>query len=82
MSDPADLSATGLSASFGTGALDPVTATGAALDRIARLDPVLNAFRLVDAEAAMARAQASLTAPCCSMICGGTFSQFRLAESA
>src|ERR1700754_424528 len=55
----ADLTASELVAAYRVGALSPVEATEAALDRIERLDPDVNAFCLVDAEAALASARAS-----------------------
>ncbi|MFP6687884.1 MAG: amidase family protein [Alphaproteobacteria bacterium] len=50
------LSATGLSAGFAAGSISPVAATAAALAAIDAQDGALNAFRLVDAEAARAAA--------------------------
>jgi len=55
----ADLGAIELSALFASGSLSPVDATRAALQRIEALDLILNAFRLVDAEAALDAARAS-----------------------
>jgi aspartyl-tRNA(Asn)/glutamyl-tRNA(Gln) amidotransferase subunit A len=48
-----------LLAAFGERRLSPVEATEAALARIAAVDPVLNAFCLVDPEHALAAARAS-----------------------
>ncbi len=53
------LSATELLALYRSGQLSPVDATQAVLERIARLNPVLNAYCVVDAEAALADARAS-----------------------
>lgn len=61
---PADLTqatATELLASFRTGRASPVEATHAVLDRVERWDPELNAFCLVDADAALDAARASET---------------------
>ncbi|HVV19698.1 MAG TPA: amidase [Pseudonocardiaceae bacterium] len=49
---PADLTATELLAGYRTGALSPVEACDAVLARIEDVDPVLNAFCLVDADGA------------------------------
>ncbi|MDN2567597.1 amidase [Aquibium sp. A9E412] len=57
--DPALLSATALVDAYGAGTLSPVTATEAVLARVARLEPRLNAFCLVDREAALEQAHAS-----------------------
>ncbi|HXV94480.1 MAG TPA: amidase [Pseudonocardia sp.] len=58
-STEADLSATELLAAYRSGALSPVEATRAALERIEELDRHVNAFCLVDPEAALASARAS-----------------------
>ncbi|OZM83735.1 amidase [Pseudonocardia sp. MH-G8] len=55
----ADLTATELLAAYRSGELSPVEATEAALERIERHDPDVNAFCLVDADAALAGAKAS-----------------------
>jgi aspartyl-tRNA(Asn)/glutamyl-tRNA(Gln) amidotransferase subunit A len=55
----ADLTATELLAAYRAGELSPVEATEAALQRIERHDPDVNAFCLVDADAALASAKAS-----------------------
>ena len=55
----ADLTASELVAAYQAGDLSPVEATHAALDRIERHDPDVNAFCLVDADAALASARAS-----------------------
>jgi len=55
----ADLTATELLAAYRSGELSPVEATEAALERIARHDPEVNAFCLVDADGALASAKAS-----------------------
>jgi aspartyl-tRNA(Asn)/glutamyl-tRNA(Gln) amidotransferase subunit A len=55
----ADLTATELLAAYRSGELSPVEATEAALQRIERHDPDVNAFCLVDADAALASAKAS-----------------------
>jgi aspartyl-tRNA(Asn)/glutamyl-tRNA(Gln) amidotransferase subunit A len=55
----ADLTAAELLAAYRTGDLSPVTATQAVLDRIVRLDPEVNAFCLLDADAALDAARAS-----------------------
>ena len=57
--DPADLSALQLRQLYRTGQLSPVEATRAVLERIARFDPEVNAFCLVDEERAIAAARAS-----------------------
>ncbi len=53
------LSATELLAAYRAGTLSPVEATQAVLDRAVQLAPVLNAFCLIDAEAALQAARAS-----------------------
>ncbi|ONG58154.1 amidase [Pseudoroseomonas deserti] len=53
------LSATALLQAYRAGSLSPVEATRACLDRIAALDPVLNAFCLVDEASALAAARES-----------------------
>ena len=57
--DLADCTATELLRLFRTAQASPVEATQAVLARIAALDPVLNAFCVVDAERALASARAS-----------------------
>ena len=57
--DPALWSATALLDAYRAGSLSPLEATRAALARIKRLDPALNAFTLVDEEGALAAARAS-----------------------
>jgi aspartyl-tRNA(Asn)/glutamyl-tRNA(Gln) amidotransferase subunit A len=59
MSDPALLSAAELSQGYRRKKLSPVEATRAVLDRIDRLNRRINAFNLVDPEAALAAAKAS-----------------------
>jgi aspartyl-tRNA(Asn)/glutamyl-tRNA(Gln) amidotransferase subunit A len=59
MSDPALLSAAELSQEFRRKKLSPVEASRAVLDRIDRLNRRINAFNLVDPEAALAAAKAS-----------------------
>jgi len=59
MNDPAALSLTALTAAFRTGDADPVEAVDAALDRIERLNPSLNAFVSVDAPGARLAAKAA-----------------------
>jgi aspartyl-tRNA(Asn)/glutamyl-tRNA(Gln) amidotransferase subunit A len=59
MTDPADLQAVELLAAYRDRTLSPVEATGAVLARIARLDPQVNAFCLVDEAAALSAARAS-----------------------
>ncbi|MGP3950215.1 amidase [Streptomyces sp. 7N604] len=59
MTDLADLTATELLSGYSTGAFSPVEATRAALERIERKDPAVNAFVRVDAEDALARAAES-----------------------
>ncbi len=48
-----------LVARYRAGTLSPVEATNAVLARIAAVDPILNAFRLVDGEAALVQARES-----------------------
>lgn len=55
----ADLTATELLAAYRTGELSPIEATEAALQRINRHDPEVNAFCLVDADAALGAAKES-----------------------
>ncbi|MHA6620102.1 amidase [Pseudonocardia sp. DLS-67] len=55
----ADLTATELLAAYRTGDLSPIEATEAALQRINRHDPEVNAFCLVDADAALGAAKES-----------------------
>lgn len=55
----ADLTATELLVAYRTGELSPVEATEAALQRIRRHDPQVNAFCLVDADAALGAAKES-----------------------
>jgi aspartyl-tRNA(Asn)/glutamyl-tRNA(Gln) amidotransferase subunit A len=57
--DLADASATELLQLFAAGKASPTEATQAVLARIARCDPVLNAFCLLDTDAALAAAAAS-----------------------
>jgi aspartyl-tRNA(Asn)/glutamyl-tRNA(Gln) amidotransferase subunit A len=52
MTSPADLTATELLAAYRAGELSPVEACDAVLARIAEVDPVINAFLLVDEERA------------------------------
>ncbi len=59
MLDPADLSAVEMLAAFRARELSPVEATTAALARIGRFDPLVNAFCLVDETAALTAAKAS-----------------------
>ena len=59
MTDPADLDAVELLDAYRARTLSPVEATSAVLVRIARLDPRVNAFCLVDEAAALASARAS-----------------------
>ncbi len=56
---PSFLSVCELVAAYAERRVSPVEATQAALDAIARHDPCLNAFRLVDHDAALAAARAS-----------------------
>jgi aspartyl-tRNA(Asn)/glutamyl-tRNA(Gln) amidotransferase subunit A len=57
--DPADLAATELLAEYRDGTLSPVEATEAVLRRIDRVDPVVNAYCLLDPERALAAAHES-----------------------
>ncbi len=57
--DLCTFTATELLAAYRTKSVSPVEAVKASLARIRRLDPVLNAFVLVDAKAALAAAKAS-----------------------
>lgn len=57
--DPADLTAVALLDAYRAHELSPVEATRAVLDRIAALDGVVNAFCLVDGDAALEAARAS-----------------------
>ncbi|MCP5368759.1 MAG: amidase [Hyphomicrobiales bacterium] len=57
--DIAFLSALDLAARYADGSLSPVEATRDSLDRIAAIDPAINAFCLVDAESALADARRS-----------------------
>ncbi|HTQ13361.1 MAG TPA: amidase [Rhizomicrobium sp.] len=59
MPEPHELSAAELSRAFHDGDLSPVEATQACLARIEALDAEVNAFCLVDADAALAQAEAS-----------------------
>lgn len=59
MSDLADLTAVELAAGYRSGDFSPVEATRAALDAIAERNHAVNAYVLVDEEAALAAAQAS-----------------------
>ena len=59
--DPCSLTAAELLALYRATQLSPVEATRAVLERIERLNPVLNAFCLVDGEAAVASATESET---------------------
>jgi len=59
MSDAATLSAADLASRYARGTLSPREVTRACLDRIARLEPVLNAMAVVDAEGAMGAAAES-----------------------
>ena len=59
MTHPAELSAIDLLGLYRKKALSPVEAVDAVLGRIASLNPVFNAFRLVDADAARAQARQS-----------------------
>jgi aspartyl-tRNA(Asn)/glutamyl-tRNA(Gln) amidotransferase subunit A len=58
-SDIAFLSALDLSGLYRSGALSPVAATRALLDRLATLEPKLNAFCIVDRDGALAAARAA-----------------------
>jgi len=57
--DPATFSAAELLRLYRGKALSPVEATAAVLARIERFDPAVNAFRLLDPEAALAAARAA-----------------------
>lgn len=57
--DPADLTATELLTAFRAGTLSPVEACQAVLDRIDAVNPVLNAYNLVDGDQALADAAGS-----------------------
>lgn len=57
--DLGEMTAAALSRLFASGAASPVEATAAALDRIARFNPAVNAFAFVVPEAAMDAARAS-----------------------
>lgn len=59
MRDLAWWGATELAQGYAAGSVDPVQATRAALDRIEEDDPQVNAFVLVDAQGALAAAEAS-----------------------
>lgn len=59
MTDLTQCTATELLDLYRRGAASPVEATSAVLERIERVDPVLNAFCLVDADAALDAARAS-----------------------
>ncbi|MFG2196207.1 amidase [Streptomyces sp. NPDC048639] len=59
MTDLADLTATELLAGYASGAFSPVEATRAALARVERTEPAVNAFVRVDAEEALAQAAES-----------------------
>ena len=59
--DICSLSATELLAAYRAKSLSPVEATRAVLERVAKLNPVLNCFNLVDEKAALAAARASET---------------------
>ncbi|MEZ0362243.1 amidase [Mycobacterium sp. pUA109] len=59
MTEPTDLTALQLIAAYTSGELSPVEATAAALSVIAERDGELNAFCLVDEEAALAQARKS-----------------------
>ena len=59
MSDPETLSLAAVTAAFRTGSADPVEAVDAALNRIERLNPTLNAFVSVDIEDARKAATAA-----------------------
>lgn len=56
---PVDLTVDALAAGYAGGSISPVEVVQDCLARIDRLDPLLNAFVLVDAERALADAQAS-----------------------
>jgi aspartyl-tRNA(Asn)/glutamyl-tRNA(Gln) amidotransferase subunit A len=70
VSDLADLSAVELLAGYRTRRFSPLEATQAVLARIARHNPKLNAFLLIDAEAALAQARASTERWAKDMPCG------------
>ncbi len=57
--EPHDMTAAELSAAFGRRELSPVEVATALLDRIAALDPKINAFCLVDRETSLAQAAQS-----------------------
>jgi aspartyl-tRNA(Asn)/glutamyl-tRNA(Gln) amidotransferase subunit A len=57
--DPVDLTVDVLAAGYADGSISPVEVVQDCLARIDRLDPLLNAFVLVDAERALAEARAS-----------------------
>lgn len=57
--EPHALTAAGLSAAFAARRLSPVEVARMFLDRIARLDPAINAFCLIDAEATLGQAAGS-----------------------
>ncbi|MBI1376295.1 MAG: amidase [Frankiales bacterium] len=57
--DPRTWSVDALTLAFRSGVVSPVEATRAALDRIARVDPVVNAFVWVDGDDALEQARAS-----------------------
>jgi aspartyl-tRNA(Asn)/glutamyl-tRNA(Gln) amidotransferase subunit A len=59
MTELSELTAVQLVEGYGSGAFSPVEAVRAALDRIERMDPGVNAFVRVDAEDALARAAQS-----------------------
>ena len=59
MTGPAELSALELLAAYRSGEVSPVEATTAALARVSRHEPALNAFCFLDEEAALAAARES-----------------------
>ncbi|MGH3967328.1 MAG: amidase, partial [Mycobacterium sp.] len=59
MTEPTDLTALQMVAAYTSGELSPVEVTAAALSVIAERDPQINAFCLVDEEAALAQARKS-----------------------
>lgn len=59
MSEPTELTALQLVAAYTSGELSPVEATAAALTAIAERDPAINAFCLIDEDAALAQARES-----------------------
>jgi aspartyl-tRNA(Asn)/glutamyl-tRNA(Gln) amidotransferase subunit A len=59
MADPTQVDGTGLATAYKMGTLSPVEVTGALLERIASVDPAVNAFIIVDREGALAAARAS-----------------------